>query len=985
MPDTAIRIGLDIGSTTIKCVVLDAQGDIMYSCYDRHYSLITQKTRDLLTRLDEEVVHGAPVCLSISGSAGMGLALGSHIPFVQEVYATKIAADLLLPGTDVIIELGGEDAKILFLQGTLEVRMNGSCAGGTGAFIDQMATLLAITPTQMNEEALKAERTYTIASRCGVFAKTDVQPLLNQGAKRADVARSIFMAVVNQTIAGLAQGRPIEGNVVYLGGPLTFLSELRACFDETLGLKGLCPEQSLYFVALGAAHQASEAVLLSECIDAIDAFHSTESYRALSPLFESEEELAAFRERHAKARVPLADADCYKGNVYLGIDSGSTTIKSVVISENGELLKTRYQSNSGDPVPHVRSFLMDLRREHPDWTIRAGAVTGYGEDLIRSAFGVDFGLVETVAHFTAAKTFMPDVDFIIDIGGQDIKCFKIHNGVIDNIFLNEACSSGCGSFLQTFANALGYDIAAFSQLGLAARKPVDLGSRCTVFMNSSVKQAQKDGADVTDISAGLSISVVKNALYKVIRCASAQDLGSHIVVQGGTFLNDAVLRAFENELQVDVVRPDIAGLMGAYGAALHAREQRALLSGESTVLSLEALEAFKNEVRQIRCSGCENHCRLTISNFGGDRRYISGNRCDRPVAGSQAVSDLNLYAYKQEKLRALMEKRTPDARRGQIGLPLGLNLYELLPFWHAFFSALGFDVVTSPFSSRGIYIAGQATIPSDTVCFPAKLMHGHVDWLIRQGVKTIFYPCMSYNLDERLGDNHYNCPVVAYYPEVLSANMPSVREIDFIHDYVGIDHRKHFPRKLTAILQKHFPDVTLREVRAASDAAYDAYDAYMRDMRRKGEEMIEAARREGRRIIVLIGRPYHVDPEINHSIDKLIAGFGAAVITEDSLSQHMEKAPVGVLNQWTYHSRLYASARYITTQKDMNLVQLVSFGCGVDAITTDEVRDILEDNGKIYTQIKIDEITNLGAVRIRLRSLFAAIDQQQALENAKEV
>jgi len=985
MPDTAIRIGLDIGSTTIKCVVLDAHGDVIYSCYDRHYSLITQKTRDLLSRLDEEIVHGAPVCLSISGSAGMGLALGSHIPFVQEVYATKIAADLLLPGTDVIIELGGEDAKILFLQGTLEVRMNGSCAGGTGAFIDQMATLLAINPTQMNEEAAKAERTYTIASRCGVFAKTDVQPLLNQGAKRADVARSIFMAVVNQTIAGLAQGRPIEGNVVYLGGPLTFLSELRACFDETLGLKGLCPEQSLYFVALGAAHQAAESVLLNDCIESIDAFHSTESYHALPPLFESEEDLAAFRARHAKAQVPVAEASDYHSGVYLGIDSGSTTIKSVVISEDGRLLKTRYQSNSGDPVPHVRAFLMDLRREHPDWTIRAGAVTGYGEDLIRSAFGVDFGLVETVAHFTAAKAFMPDVDFIIDIGGQDIKCFKIHNGVIDNIFLNEACSSGCGSFLQTFANALGYDIAAFSQLGLAARKPVDLGSRCTVFMNSSVKQAQKDGADVTDISAGLSISVVKNALYKVIRCASAQDLGSHIVVQGGTFLNDAVLRAFENELQVDVIRPDIAGLMGAYGAALHAKEQRSLLHGESTVLSLDALETFRNDVRQIRCSGCENHCRLTINNFGGDRRYISGNRCDRPVAGSQAVSNLNLYAYKQEKLRALMEKRTPEARRGQIGLPLGLNLYELLPFWHTFFSHLGFDVVTSPFSSRKMYIAGQATIPSDTVCFPAKLMHGHVDWLIRQGVKTIFYPCMSYNLDEHLGDNHYNCPVVAYYPEVLSANMPAVREIDFIHDYVGIDHRKHFPKKLTAILQKHFPDITLREVRAASDAAYEAYDAYMLDMRRRGEEMIETARKEGRRIIVLIGRPYHVDPEINHGIDKLIAGFGAVVITEDSLSQHMEKEPVGVLNQWTYHSRLYASARYITTQKDMNLVQLVSFGCGVDAITTDEVRDILEDNGKIYTQIKIDEITNLGAVRIRLRSLFAAIDQQQALENAKEV
>ena len=980
MSDT-LRIGLDIGSTTIKCVVLDSEDKIVYSCYDRHYSLISQKTRELLTRLDKDIAHGAPVRLSISGSAGMGLALGSRIPFVQEVYATKIAADLFLPGTDVIIELGGEDAKILFLKGTLEVRMNGSCAGGTGAFIDQMATLLAITPTQMNEEAAKAERTYTIASRCGVFAKTDVQPLLNQGARRADVARSIFMAVVNQTIAGLAQGRPIEGKVVYLGGPLTFMSELRACFDEALGLPGICPENSLYFVALGAAHQAMEEMTLVNCIEAIDAFHSTESYNALPALFESEEDLAAFRERHARAKVGRRNPESYVGNVYLGIDSGSTTIKSVVIAEGGELLETRYQSNSGDPVPHVRSFLSDLRREHPDWTICAGAVTGYGEDLIRSAFGVDFGLVETVAHFTAAKSFMPDVDFIIDIGGQDIKCFKIRSGVIDNIFLNEACSSGCGSFLQTFANALGYDIAAFSQLGLAARKPVDLGSRCTVFMNSSVKQAQKDGADVTDISAGLSISVVKNALYKVIRCSGAQELGTRIVVQGGTFLNDAVLRAFENELQVDVVRPDIAGLMGAYGAALHAKAQRTLQPGESTVLSLEALDAFCNEVTHTRCNGCENHCRLTINNFGAKRRYISGNRCDKPVAGSKAVSTLNLYAYKQEKLKALMEVRSEHAPRGKIGLPLGLNLYELLPFWHAFFTKLGFDVVSSPFSSRKLYIAGQATIPSDTVCFPAKLLHGHVEWLIDQGVRHIFYPCMSYNMDESLGDNHYNCPVVAYYPEVISANMPRVREIDFIHDYVGIDHRREFPRKVTAILQKHFPDIRLSEVRAASDAAYAAYDAYMADIRQRGEAMIAQARAEGRRIIVLIGRPYHVDPEVNHGIDKLISGFGAAVVTEDSLSHHMKKEPVGVLNQWTYHSRLYASARYITTQKDMNLVQLVSFGCGVDAITTDEVRDILESSGKIYTQIKIDEITNLGAVRIRLRSLFAAIDAQQALES----
>ena len=540
MPET-LRIGLDIGSTTIKCVVLDEADKIIYSCYERHLSLIAQKTRELLTRLDNEVVHGAPVRLSISGSAGMGLALGSHISFVQEVYATKVAADMLMPGTDVIIELGGEDAKILFLQGTLEVRMNGSCAGGTGAFIDQMATLLGVTPTEMNEEAKKAQRTYTIASRCGVFAKTDVQPLLNQGAARADVARSIFMAVVNQTIAGLAQGRPIEGSVVYLGGPLTFMSELRACFDEALHLTGVCPENSLYFVALGAAHQPSEPVLLGECLEAIEAFHSTESYNALPPLFRDEDELATFRARHAKAQVKRRDPAAYAGDVYLGIDSGSTTIKSVVIAPDGALLLTRYQSNSGDPVPHVRSFLTDLRTEHPDWVIRAGAVTGYGEDLIRSAFGVDFGLVETVAHFTAARAFMPNVDFIIDIGGQDIKCFKIHNGVIDNIFLNEACSSGCGSFLQTFASALGYKIEDFAQLGLAARKPVDLGSRCTVFMNSSVKQAQKDGADVTDISAGLSISVVKNALYKVIRCSGPQELGQHIVVQGGTFLNDAVL------------------------------------------------------------------------------------------------------------------------------------------------------------------------------------------------------------------------------------------------------------------------------------------------------------------------------------------------------------------------------------------------------------------------------------------------------------
>ncbi|MBQ7486975.1 MAG: 2-hydroxyacyl-CoA dehydratase [Clostridia bacterium] len=972
------RIGLDIGSTTIKCVVLDEHDTILYSCYERHFSLITQKTREFLTRLDREFIHGEPVSITISGSAGMGLALGAGISFVQEVYATKVAADTLMPGTDCIIELGGEDAKILFLQGTLEVRMNGSCAGGTGAFIDQMATLLNTTPTDMNVAAGNAEKTYTIASRCGVFAKTDVQPLLNQGARHEDVSRSIFMAVVNQTIAGLAQGRPITGNVLYLGGPLTFLSELRACFDEALRLKGVCPENSLYFVAFGAAKQPGKAVRLADCIEAIDAFHSTESYNALPPLFESEDELAAFRARHAKSKVPVMDPAGYTGDVYLGIDSGSTTIKSVVISKDGQLLLTRYQSNDGDPVPHVLDFIRMLRTDYPGFTIRAAAVTGYGEDLIRNAFGVDFGLVETVAHFEAARAFLPDVDFIIDIGGQDIKCFKIHNGAIDNIFLNEACSSGCGSFLQTFAGALGYSIADFAQLGLAAKRPVDLGSRCTVFMNSSVKQAQKDGADITDISAGLSISVVKNALYKVIRCGRPEELGRKIVVQGGTFLNDAVLCAFEKELGVNVIRPDIAGLMGAYGAALYAKQQRALHPGESTVIDLASLDRFTHSVKEVRCGICENHCRLTVHDFGEKRKYISGNRCDRPVTGNRQGNELNLYAYKQEKISALRDSHPANARRGKIGIPLGLNLYELLPFWHTLFGELGFDVIVSPYSNRNLYIAGQATIPSDTVCFPAKLLHGHVQWLIDQGIDTIFYPCMTYNLDEHLGDNHYNCPVVAYYPEVISANMPAVRNIRFIHDYVGLDHRHHFPGKLYHILKPYYSDITKGEVKRACDKAYEAYEAWMQDIRTKGAEMVEQARRENRRIICLIGRPYHVDPEINHGIDRLIAGFGAAVITEDSLSAHMKKEPVHVLNQWTYHSRLYATAKYITSQPDINLVQLVSFGCGVDAITTDEVREILEESGKIYTQIKIDEITNLGAVRIRLRSLFAAIDQQEA-------
>ena len=970
------RIGLDIGSTTIKCVVLDEQGTVVHKAYERHFSLIVQKTREMISDLDRRILKGEKGVLNISGSAGMGLALGTGISFVQEVYATKAAADRLSPGADCIIELGGEDAKILFLKGTLEVRMNGSCAGGTGAFIDQMATLLGLS----NPEIARAERSYTIASRCGVFAKSDVQPLLNQGAKRADVARSIFMAVVNQTIAGLAQGRPIEGRVVYLGGPLTFLSSLRDCFDKTLGIEGICPENSLYYVSIGAALQPSQPLKLSDALEALELFQGSETYAALPPLFETEEDLRAFRERHALDKVRRADPDTYRGDVYLGIDSGSTTIKSAVITAQGELLLTRYQQNSGDPVPHVRAFLTDLRRDHPDWVIRAGAVTGYGEEMIRRAFRVDFGVVETVAHFTATKAFLPDVDFIIDIGGQDMKCFKIVGGTIDNIFLNEACSSGCGSFLQTCASALGYDSASFAAVGLSARRPVDLGSRCTVFMNSSVKQAQKDGADISDISAGLAISVVKNALYKVIRCSRPEDLGRRIVVQGGTFLNDCVLRAFENEMGVQVVRPDIAGLMGAFGAALYAREWRALKPGESSVLSLKELEDFTQQVRQTRCGLCENHCLLTVSLFGGGERYISGNRCDRPVSGRTGEEDWNLYAWKQKRIEALCARDTGEGKRGEIGLALVLNLYELLPFWHTFFTALGFKVRVSPFSSRKTYLEGQHTIPSDTVCFPAKLAHGHVETLIRQGVQRIFYPCMSYNVDEGLGDNHYNCPVVAYYPEVIAANVPDVKNIDFIHDYFGLDHPRTLPKRLHAVLSQRFGDLTLRQVRFACQKAYAAYESWMAESRKKAEEMVRAARAEGRQILVLCGRPYHVDPEINHGIDRMITGLGACVVTEDALSAHMKRAPQHVLNQWTYHARLYAAARYIASQKDMHLVQLVSFGCGVDAITSDEVREILEGAGRIYTQIKIDEITNTGAVRIRLRSLLAAIEQKKALE-----
>lgn len=968
-----LKIGLDVGSTTIKCVVLDENKKIIYSDYKRHYSHIKDNIVSKLKELKELGLLQEDAYVSISGSAGMGIADGAHIPFVQEVYATRIAANELIPGTDCIIELGGEDAKILFLTDGMEVRMNGSCAGGTGAFIDQMATLLNVDITEINGLALQHQKLYSIASRCGVFAKSDIQPLLNQGASKSDIAASIFYAVVNQTIGGLAQGREITGKVAYLGGPLTFLSELKNSFDRVLHTEGLCPENSLYYVAIGAALCAKEKINIPQTLQYLENYTNQSTYAYNSPLFENEAEYEEFIKRHDRARVETYPLEGYHGKLYLGIDSGSTTLKFVLIDEDSNIRYENYQPNKGNPVSVIKKIFEELYEKYPDLQIAASASTGYGEDLAKNAFILDGGLVETMAHFTAAKKFMPEVDFIIDIGGQDIKCFKIENNVISNIFLNEACSSGCGSFLQTFANALGYDIAEFAKLGLMAKKPVDLGSRCTVFMNSSVKQAQKDGATIDNISAGLSISVVKNALYKVIRATNKKALGEHIVVQGGTFLNKAVLRAFERELDLEVVCPNISGLMGAYGAALYAKS---LKIAKSTTITKEQLQQFKHEVKNIQCQGCNNHCLLTINSFGGNpNKYISGNQCEKPLHKKTTVKGNNIYDFIRNKLTSYQP--VSENKRGRIAIPLVLNMYELLPFWYTFFTTLGFEVVNSGFSNEKIYTLGQHTIPSDTVCYPAKLVHGHIEKLINEGNTTIFYPCMSYNIDEHLGDNHFNCPIVAYYPQTILNNVGKVNDILFIHDFIGLHDKKVFKEKIYEILKKYYKDITKKEIQEAADLAYNEYDNYLKEIRMKALEYIQEAREKNQPIIVLAGRPYHVDPQVNHGIDNLIAGFGATVLSEDSISNLVNKFPVGVLNQWTYHSRLYAAAKYCTTQKDMNLVQLVSFGCGLDAVTTDECKDILERHNKIYTQIKIDEITNLGAVKIRLRSLFAALKQKE--------
>lgn len=970
-----MRIGLDVGSTTLKCVVLDDNDNIIYRQYTRHLSQIAEKASAMLREIARDVgLSSASLC--ISGSAGMGLAETLGIPFAQEVYATRLAVRRLAPGTDTVVELGGEDAKILFLKGSMEVRMNGSCAGGTGAFIDQMATLLGVAPDELNGMAGRREKLHGIASRCGVFAKSDIQALLNQGATKNDVAASIFYAVVNQTVAGLAQGREIGGKVLYLGGPLTFLPELRRAFDDVLKTTGTCPENSLYFVAYGAALSCEDEMNIADTAEKIKGYAATAGFMHCPPLFVSQGDYEDFRARHGESPVNTGGVLTASNRAWLGIDAGSTTVKFAAVNDDGDIIFSRYVPNSGNPVPIVKDFLLAFYAAFPGVRVAGASSTGYGEEIIKNAFSLDCGVVETIAHFTAARAFDPDVDFIIDIGGQDIKCFKIRNGAIDNIFLNEACSSGCGSFLQSFAGALGYSSQEFAELGLFASAPVDLGSRCTVFMNSSVKQAQKDGADINCISAGLSISVVKNALYKVIRVARPSELGEHIVVQGGTFLNDAVLRSFEQETGCEVTRPTIAGLMGAYGAALYARE---LLDDgtdrTSTALGPEALQSFRHSVKSVSCNGCTNNCRLTINTFDGGRRYVAGNRCERPLTGKTPRKKLDLYEYK----RGLLAQYKPvPGKRGIIGLPLVLNYYEMLPFWHAFFTKLGFEVRVSTESTRDTYYRGQHTIPSDTVCYPAKLVHGHIEELLEMGVDAIFYPCMSYNFDEGKGDNCYNCPVVAYYPEVINANVHALEKTKFIYDYIGVHRPKDFYKKMQKILAGYFPEIPMGEVKAASDAAYAEREKYFRAVRDKGAEFLSEAEEQGMPVIILAGRPYHLDPEVNHGIEKLICDCGAAVICEDSVSDRIGKFPTTVLNQWTYHARMYAAGKFVAESENpnINLVQLVSFGCGVDAVTTDEVRGILEEGGRIYTQIKIDEITNLGAVKIRIRSLFAAVEQQ---------
>jgi len=973
-----IKIGIDIGSTTAKIVVAE-DDKLLFEKYERHFSMVRAKTLELVKEA-KKYLSDKPLKVAISGSAGLGLAEEADIPFVQEVFATAEMARNIAPDVNVVIELGGEDAKMIFFDGGIDQRMNGTCAGGTGAFIDQMATLLDVSPDELDDLSLGCKKIYPIASRCGVFAKTDIQPLLNQGARKEDIAASIYQSVVNQTIAGLAQGRKIEGKIMFLGGPISFNKGLKQRFVETLKLSeenAIFPPFAKVSVALGAAIYASKqekSFTYDELCSKIESAQSSAcSIQTLEPLFATKDEYIEFSDRHKKASVEFKDICSYSGKAYLGIDCGSTTTKLCLVDQDLNILYSFYDSNKGEPVEVVRQQLLHIFSICKDKIqICGSAVTGYGEELIKHAFGIDFGIVETMAHFGAAKHFKPDVDFILDIGGQDIKCFKVRNNSIDSIMLNEACSSGCGSFLETFAKSLGYGVSDFSKMALFAQKPVQLGTRCTVFMNSSVKQAQKDGADVADISAGLSVSVVKNAIYKVIRANSASELGENIVVQGGTFYNDAVLRAFEKELGHNVIRPTIAGLMGAYGAAIYAKNH---IKDKTSTITKEALEEFTHTSKSATCQGCTNNCSLTVNIFSDGKKLISGNKCEKGLGGTSSKEDVpNVHQFKRDYILSL--PRNEKAKR-KVGFPLALGMYELSPFWHAIFTALDFDVVLSGMSTRRIYALGQNSIPSDTACYPAKIMHGHVEKLLCEKTDAIFYPCLSYNFDEKASDNHFNCPVVAYYSELLHSNMDSLNQTEFLYPYLNISDGKELARGLYEYLSQRYPDITMQAVKKAVGLGYEAHERYITAIENEGKRAIEFAKKTGRRLLVLAGRPYNIDMETGNSIDELCVMLGFVVVSEVSVWRLAKNKPeIGVLNQWTYHSRLYNAAQFVCENENAELCQLVYFGCGVDAVTTDETRDILERSGKLYTQIKIDEITNMGAVKIRLRSLIGALNER---------
>lgn len=974
-----LSIGIDAGSTTLKIVVLDEQGKIVYKSYERHMSKVRDMAYERISGLSN-LLKGHRLFLAVTGSAGMGISKSAGFDFIQEVFATSSAVKSHYPKTDVVIELGGEDAKIIFLSGAQEERMNSTCAGGTGAFIDQMATLLNISVDELDRLSLDATDLYPIASRCGVFAKTDIQPLINQGAKKENIAASIFQAVVDQTIAGLAQGRDIQGQVLFLGGPLSFQKGLQKAFVDTLRLgedAAVFPDNARYFVALGAADYARKQGKSCTYEELLRLLHAAstekETFSALPPLFADEQDYAEFVQRHQNSSVKRSDLNLYEGKAFLGVDAGSTTTKMVLIGENNELLFDYYSSNQGNPLDLVKEQLAYIYQAAPHLEIASSASTGYGEDLMKEAFGIDYGVVETVAHYMAAKYFDPHVDFLIDIGGQDIKCFKIVDDNIDSLMLNEACSSGCGSFIETFATSLGYSVADFAKLSLKSKKPVDLGSRCTVFMNSSVKQAQKNGALPEDIAAGLAISVVKNSIYKVIRATDPESLGKNIVVQGGTFLNDGVLRAFEMQVGRTVTRPEVSGLMGAFGAALFAKSMQ---EDEKTsgIIKKEDVQGFSHQSNTVNCNLCTNHCLLTVNQFSNGQKLLSGNKCSKPLKQKAQANLPNIYEFKQNYLRKF--KSCKGKRKITIGLPLVLNLYDTLPFWYTFFQELGFSVEVSDTSSRDLYKKGQHTIASDTVCYGAKLVHGHIFNLMDKKVQVIFYPATSYNMDEGIADNKYNCPVVAYYPEVIRSNIKFDKNTGFMFPYISIHEEAIFEGRVSPYIYHLDASIEPWHIKNAQRKAMDAYHAFHKAVLEEGQRAVAYGKYHNQKLLMLAGRPYHADPEINHGIDRLASSLGFIVLSEDAVPLSQSEMIHNVLNQWTYHARMYNAARYAGKEKNMELVQLVSFGCGLDAVTSDELRDILHRKDKLYTQIKIDEISNLGAVKIRLRSLIAVMDER---------